>query len=647
MSILERLEQMERRMAEMAGQQQQQQLTSGGPSESGGTGTGGEGGRSQGQSQGQGPAGNSFESRVVVVCEKMMNRACWAKSKHLIHSKTFRGMTLLHLAAAQGYTTLIQTLIKWRTKHADSIDLELEVDPLNVDHFSCTPLMWACALGHMEAAVVLYKWDRRALAIPDSLGRLPLAIARSRGHTKLAECLESLQREEQQSGALNTTPSMPFSPSTETSAAEGWMNVWGSETSSVGLKGSNITNLRRPRSEPSSFYSNVSHGDAPLSKKHKPNPETLQTRPSKPCSAPLGLEEQTHKPKTSPSKPREGTAEKEQGDGEQSQTKLGSTCGVPTVGLGKERLANRLRLREIASAGTISDLRTTQEDLENAGGLQNMNMMTLAEEVIEATSDRIKRENFVASETTLDGVGVSSTMSWLASYLGDAERFLFNKPLTSSPGLGPVHGGGQPELDGSLGKLGLQTPAEWTALLNASHNKEERDLTQLALSDPEQRELYEAARQVQNTFRKYKGRPLREQQELAAAVIQRCYKRYKQLTWIALKYALYKKMTLAAILIQSKFRSYHEQKKFQQSRRAAMLIQQYYRSYKELGRPNPCSRATAAALVQQKLRSSLLTKRQDQAARKIMRFLLRCRHSAFGNCMMAKDMEALLLSGHA
>lgn len=120
----------------------------------------------QSQSPSQGQAGSSFESRVVVVCEKMMNRACWAKSKHLIHSKTFRGMTLLHLAAAQGYANLIQTLIKWRwvclliwhvsgrslehaansevvhsTKHADSIDLELEVDPLNVDHFSCTPLV--------------------------------------------------------------------------------------------------------------------------------------------------------------------------------------------------------------------------------------------------------------------------------------------------------------------------------------------------------------------------------------------------------------------------------------------------------------------------------------------------------------------------
>lgn len=69
------------------------------------------------------------------------------------------------------------------------------------------------------------------------------------------------------------------------------------------------------------------------------------------------------------------------------------------------------------------------------------------------------------------------------------------------------------------------------------------------------------------------------------------------------QYALYKKMTLAAILIQSKFRSYYEQKKFQQSRRAAMLIQQYYRSYKELGRPNSHSHAAAAAaLMQHKLR---------------------------------------------
>ncbi|XP_046730969.1 calmodulin-binding transcription activator 1-like isoform X1 [Silurus meridionalis] len=648
MSILERLEQMERRMAEMSGQQQQQ--SSGGTSESGVTGGGG-GGEGRGNSDqtqlspghSQGQAGSSFESRVVVVCEKMMNRACWAKSKHLIHSKTFRGMTLLHLAAAQGYANLIQTLIKWRTKHADSIDLELEVDPLNVDHFSCTPLMWACALGHTEAAVVLYKWDRRALAIPDSLGRLPLATARSRGHTKLAEFLENLQKEEQQQ---TSAANMSFSSSTESSTTEGWMTVWGSETAS-GIRANNSASsapgsnqdLRRPRSESSSFYNSDIQGDAPLTKKHKPNPEIHQARPSKPGATPVGLGEQVHKTKTCPAKlAKAGTVET--GKADKAQTKLSSACGGgrwssrqtsgrrgPIGGLAKERLANRLRLREASGTGSVSELLLGQEDLENTGDLQ-LNMMTLAEHIIEATPDRIKSENFEATESApLDSVEVNSTMSWLATYLGDAERFIYSKPVACSTGLEDSHAGSHPECEGPFGKLGLPSPADWSAFLNVPHSRKERDLTQLALSDHEQRELYEAARQVQSTFRKYKGRPLREQQELAAAVIQRCYKKYKQLSWIALKYALYKKMTLAAILIQSKFRSYYEQKKFQQSRRAAMLIQQYYRSYKELGRPNSHSHAAAAAaIVQHKLRSGLLTKRQDQAARKIMRFLLRCRH---------------------
>lgn len=37
------------------------------------------------------------------------------------------------------------------TKHADSIDLELEVDPLNVDHFSCTPLVSSNLLHLIKA----------------------------------------------------------------------------------------------------------------------------------------------------------------------------------------------------------------------------------------------------------------------------------------------------------------------------------------------------------------------------------------------------------------------------------------------------------------------------------------------------------------
>ncbi|KAM9685678.1 calmodulin-binding transcription activator 1 isoform 5-T5 [Trichechus inunguis] len=576
MSILERLEQMERRMAEMTGSQQHKQGAGGGGSSGGGNGSGN--GASQAQcASGTGTLGSCFESRVVVVCEKMMSRACWAKSKHLIHSKTFRGMTLLHLAAAQGYATLIQTLIKWRTKHADSIDLELEVDPLNVDHFSCTPLMWACALGHLEAAVVLYKWDRRAISIPDSLGRLPLGIARSRGHVKLAECLEHLQRDEQAQLGQNSRIHCP--PSEEPNT-DSWMAQW--------------------------------HSDA-ISSPEIPKGVTViaSTNPVQVTGNPKG---------TSVGK-----------DATPSQVR-------PREPMSVLMMANR----EVVNTemGSYHDSAENEECSQPMDDIQ-VNMMTLAEHIIEATPDRIKQENFVPMESSVlertDTAAISSTMSWLASYLADVDhlpnaaqiRSAYNEPLTpsSNTSLSPV---GSPISEIAFEKPSLPSAADWSEFLSASTSeKVENEFAQLTLSDHEQRELYEAARLVQTAFRKYKGRPLREQQEVAAAVIQRCYRKYKQ-------YALYKKMTQAAILIQSKFRSYYEQKKFQQSRRAAVLIQKYYRSYKKCGKRRQARRT--AVIVQQKLRSSLLTKKQDQAARKIMRFLRRCRHRV-KELKKAKELE--------
>ncbi|XP_055471310.1 calmodulin-binding transcription activator 1 isoform X10 [Psammomys obesus] len=575
MSILERLEQMERRMAEMTGSQQHKQGSSGGSS-GGGSGSGAGGGQAQCAS-GAGTLGSCFESRVVVVCEKMMSRACWAKSKHLIHSKTFRGMTLLHLAAAQGYATLIQTLIKWRTKHADSIDLELEVDPLNVDHFSCTPLMWACALGHLEAAVVLYKWDRRAISIPDSLGRLPLGIARSRGHVKLAECLEHLQRDEQ--AQLGQTPRIHCAPSEEPST-DSWMAQWQREAMSSPEIPKGVTVIAS--TNPVQVTGNPK--GASVVKDAAPP----QVRPREPMSVLM--------------------------------------------------MANREAVS--TEMGAYRDSTESEECSQPMDDIQ-VNMMTLAEHIIEATPDRIKQENFVPVESSAlertDPATISSTMSWLASYLADADRLpsaahirsAYTEPLTpsSNASLSPA---GSPVSEVAFEKPSLPSAADWSEFLSASTSeKVENELAQLTLSDHEQRELYEAARLVQTAFRKYKGRPLREQQEVAAAVIQRCYRKYKQ-------YALYKKMTQAAILIQSKFRSYYEQKRFQQSRRAAVLIQNFYRSYKRCGRRRPARRT--AVIVQQKLRSSLLTKKQDQAARKIMRFLRRCRHRV-KELKKAKELE--------
>ncbi|XP_070260092.1 calmodulin-binding transcription activator 1 isoform X5 [Myotis yumanensis] len=700
MSILERLEQMERRMAEMTGSQQHKPGSAGGGS--GGGASSGNGGSQAQCAPGPGTLGSCFESRVVVVCEKMMSRACWAKSKHLIHSKTFRGMTLLHLAAAQGYATLIQTLIKWRTKHADSIDLELEVDPLNVDHFSCTPLMWACALGHLEAAVVLYKWDRRAISIPDSLGRLPLGIARSRGHVKLAECLEHLQRGEQ--APLGQSPRIHCPPSEEPHA-DGWMAQWHSEAiaspeipKGVTVIASTNPELRRPRSEPSNYYSSESHKDYPAPKKHKLNPESFQARQEELLSTALSLEQPRIRKQSPSSKqaapetlsPREGARACSRAPSPPSPEPAGLraaaaqpqpvvrwspkdlSIGVSTVqvtgspkgtSVGKEAAPAQVRPREPMSVLMMASREVAHTEMgpyrdsaEAEDGSQPMddiqvNVMALAEHIIEATPERIKQENFVPTEAPAlertEAATISSTMSWLASYLADVDhlphaaqlRSAYSEPLTpsSNTSLSP---GGSPASDMAFEKPSLPSAADWSEFLSASTSeKVENEFAQLTLSDHEQRELYEAARLVQTAFRKYKGRPLREQQEVAAAVIQRCYRKYKQLTWIVLKYALYKKMTQAAILIQSKFRSYYEQKKFQQSRRAAVLIQKFYRSYRRCGQRRPARRT--AVIVQQRLRSSLLTKKQDQAARKIMRFLRRCRHSPLADHRLYKRSERI------
>lgn len=238
-----------------------------------------------------------------------------------------------------------------------------------------------------------------------------------------------------------------------------------------------------------------------------------------------------------------------------------------------------------------------------------VDMISLAKQIIEATPERIKQEDFVglpeagASMRERTGaVGLSETMSWLASYLENVDHFPSSAPSS--------------ELPFERGHLAVPPTPSWAEFLSASTSgKMESDFALLTLSDHEQRELYEAARVIQTAFRKYKGRRLKEQQEVAAAVIQRCYRKYKQ-------FALYKKMTQAAILIQSKFRSYYEQKRFQQSRRAAVLIQQRYRSYRR--RPGPPHRPSGPLPARNK--GSFLTKKQDQAARKIMRFLRRCRH---------------------
>ncbi|KAM8814333.1 calmodulin-binding transcription activator 2 isoform 5-T9 [Rhynchonycteris naso] len=536
MSILERLEQMEKRMAEIAAAGQAPCQAPDVPPI---------------QDEGQGPG---FEARVVILVESMIPRSTWRGPERLAHGSPFRGMSLLHLAAAQGYARLIETLSQWRSVESGSLDLEQEVDPLNVDHFSCTPLMWACALGHLEAAVLLFRWNRQALSIPDSLGRLPLSVAHSRGHVRLARCLEELQRQE-----ASAEPPLALSPP--------------SSSPDTGLSSvSSPSELSDGTVSVTSAYSSAPDGSPPPAP--LPASEIImemvpgQISSGAPEAPLLLMDYEATNPKGPPP----------------------SSPPLPPAW----------------EAGTAPE----EAHSLPAVDMISVDMISLAKQIIEATPERIKQEGFVGlpeagapiRERT-GALGLSETMSWLASYLENVDHF----PSSASPS----------ELPFERGRLAIPPAPSWAEFLSASASgKMENDFALLTLSDHEQRELYEAARVIQTAFRKYKGRWLKEQQEVAAAVIQRCYRKYKQLTWIALKFALYKKMTQAAILIQSKFRSYYEQKRFQQSRRAAVLIQQHYRSYRR--------RPTGSLPTRNK--GSFLTKKQDQAARKIMRFLRRCRH---------------------
>ncbi|KAJ3585487.1 hypothetical protein NHX12_014206, partial [Muraenolepis orangiensis] len=460
---------------------------------------------------------NQFRMSILERLEHMERRMAQMASRDQQHQQHHQHhqhqQQLSAQEQSQGYTHLIHTLISWRSVHRASLDLEDEA-----------------------SAEVLYRWDSSALGRPDSLGRLPLAVARSRGHTRLASSLEDLHTR------------LPLSPP--------------SSSPDTGLSSaSSLPSPADPASpSPSSAYSSaptpMDTSSPSLSPLSPPSPPPSQSPsppspPSPPLSQPLSF-------LLPPSQMWVNTAQQSQ-------------CLNPSVMMDYESSLSPPPLED--------SLLTDSENQEEEDDLQQVDMALLAEQIVEATPERIKREDFPrGAELPLS----SPPDPWLATYLQTVDT-----PPASAL---------------ALQRLRPPSSAAWAEFLNASTNgRMERDFALLTLSDSEQRELYEAARIIQTAFRRYKGRRLKEQQDMAAA------------------YALYKKMTQAAILIQSKFRSYYEQKRFQQSRRAAVLIQQYYRSYREYGRlkqgpHNP------------RLKGSFLTKKQDQAARKIMRFLRRCRN---------------------
>ncbi|RLU27348.1 hypothetical protein DMN91_001149 [Ooceraea biroi] len=205
---------------------------------------------------------------------------------------------------------------------------------------------------------------------------------------------------------------------------------------------------------------------------------------------------------------------------------------------------------------------------------EDVRVLTLAEQIIAALPERIKRAG---------GDSPSSSSSPPAAPLSPLEDALMEQMLQLQlDSNGNARNGqyypsncGERKLNGMLGS---------GAITVTGNGDSEADLSRLTLSDREQRELYHAARMIQKAYRSYKGRQRQEEAERHAAVlIQQYYRRHKQ-------YAYHRQATKAALVIQNNYRNYRsrpgtasarQQAVHQQAaHQAARKIQQFMRQSK-------------------------------------------------------------------
>jgi calmodulin-binding transcription activator len=81
----------------------------------------------------------NFEDRLVNYCQTLISKT-WRSMTPGTWSSGHKGMTLLHLASALGYSRLVCAMLKWRAENS-SIILEAEVDALSQDIDGFTPLV--------------------------------------------------------------------------------------------------------------------------------------------------------------------------------------------------------------------------------------------------------------------------------------------------------------------------------------------------------------------------------------------------------------------------------------------------------------------------------------------------------------------------